>query len=71
MGGRVVPEFALVLGMELSNLQGLFEQARQLLLSAPIIESRFRQTDFIDSEERERAFNAFMEDRSKVLPPKD
>ena len=41
------------------------------LLSAPIIESRFRQTDFIDSEERERAFNAFMEDRSKVLPPKD
>jgi uncharacterized nucleotidyltransferase DUF6036 len=40
------------------------------LLSAPIIDSRFRQTDFIDDEERARALNAFIEDRSKVLPRK-
>lgn len=30
MGGRVVSEFALVLGMELSNLQELFDQAKAL-----------------------------------------
>jgi len=38
------------------------------LLSAPIIESRFRETDFLDAEERERAFKALAEDRSKFHP---
>ena len=31
MGGRVVSEFALVLGMELSDLDELFQQARRLI----------------------------------------
>ena len=35
------------------------------LLSAPVIESRFRETDFIDAAERERATSAFAEDRKK------
>lgn len=39
------------------------------LLSAPIIESRFRQTDFFDAGERERAFKALAEDRSHLPPP--
>ena len=34
------------------------------LLSAPIIESRFRQTDFFDTAERDRAFKALDEDRA-------
>jgi hypothetical protein len=34
------------------------------LLSAPVIESRFRQTPFLDAEERERAFRALAEDRA-------
>lgn len=38
------------------------------LLSAPIIESRFRETDFFDAEERERAFKALTQDRSKFHP---
>ncbi len=33
------------------------------LLSAPIIESRFRQTPFLDDAERERAHKALAEDR--------
>ncbi len=33
------------------------------LLSAPIIESRFRATDFLDAAERERASKALAEDR--------
>jgi hypothetical protein len=32
------------------------------LLSAPIIEGRFRQTTFLDSDERERAYRALSED---------
>ena len=32
------------------------------LLSAPVIESRFRQTTFLDDAERERAHKAFAED---------
>ena len=32
------------------------------LLSAPIIESRFRETDFLDEAERERAWKALAED---------
>lgn len=40
------------------------------LLSAPIIESRFRQTPFLDVAERERAFKALAEDRvTKRNPP--
>lgn len=35
------------------------------LLSAPIIESRFRQTDFFDADEHERAIKALLEDRAK------
>jgi hypothetical protein len=35
------------------------------LLSAPIIESRFRQTAFFDEAERERAFSALAEDRGR------
>jgi len=34
------------------------------LLSAPIIESRFRQTHFLDDAERERAYKALAEDRA-------
>jgi hypothetical protein len=34
------------------------------LLSAPIIESRFRQTPFFDDAERERAYKALAEDRA-------
>jgi len=33
------------------------------LLSAPVIESRFRQTPFLDTQERERAYRALAEDR--------
>lgn len=33
------------------------------LLSAPIIESKFRQTRFLDDAERERAYKALTEDR--------
>ena len=36
------------------------------LLSAPIIESRFRQTSFFDEPERERAYSALAEDRAVV-----
>jgi hypothetical protein len=36
------------------------------LLSAPIIESRFRQTAFFDDDERARAHRALAEDRSKL-----
>jgi hypothetical protein len=32
------------------------------LLSAPIIESRFRETGFLDEAERERAWKALAED---------
>lgn len=39
------------------------------LLSAPIIESRFRETAFFDGDERDRAYAALAEDRSKVRPP--
>ena len=35
------------------------------LLSAPIIESRFRQTAFFDEQERDRAFRALEEDRGR------
>ena len=38
------------------------------LLSAPIIESRFRQTDFFDAAERERAVKALAEDRANFSP---
>jgi hypothetical protein len=38
------------------------------LLSAPIIESRFRQTEFFDSDERDRACNALAEDRETTDP---
>jgi hypothetical protein len=34
------------------------------LLSAPIIESRLRDTTFFDDEERQRAFGAFAEDKA-------
>jgi len=36
------------------------------LLSAPIIESRFRQTDFFDAAEHERAIKALVEDRARL-----
>ncbi|OGA03991.1 MAG: hypothetical protein A3H35_00980 [Betaproteobacteria bacterium RIFCSPLOWO2_02_FULL_62_17] len=36
------------------------------LLSLPIIESRLRDTEFIDDEERERARSAFAEDKSRL-----
>lgn len=36
------------------------------LLSAPVIESRFRQTPFLDAEERERAIRALAEDRAAI-----
>ena len=36
------------------------------LLSAPIIESRFKQTRFLESEERDRAYKALAEDRSAL-----
>lgn len=36
------------------------------LLSAPIIESRFRQTSFLDDAERERAHKALAEDRAAI-----
>jgi len=39
------------------------------LLSAPIIESRFRQTPFVDDAERERACRALEEDRAGTRPP--
>ena len=38
------------------------------LLSAPIIESRFRQTSFLNNEERERAYKALTEDRAPLQP---
>ena len=38
------------------------------LLSAPIIESRFRQTDFFDADEHERAIKALVEDCAKFGP---
>ena len=36
------------------------------LLSAPIIESKFRQTPFLDATERERAYEALAEDRAAM-----
>lgn len=36
------------------------------LLSAPIIESRFRDTDFLDAAERDRAYQALAEDARLV-----
>jgi hypothetical protein len=36
------------------------------LLSAPIIESRFRQTEFFDADERDRAVKALADDRDGV-----
>jgi hypothetical protein len=36
------------------------------LLSAPVIESRFRQTEFFDTRERDRALRAFAEDRAQL-----
>lgn len=36
------------------------------ILSAPIIESRFRQTPFFDAAERERAYRALAEDRAEL-----
>ena len=36
------------------------------LLSAPIIESRFRQTRFLDDAEQERAYKALAEDRAAM-----
>lgn len=36
------------------------------LLSAPIIESRFRQTPFLDDAERDRAYKALTEDRTAL-----
>ena len=39
------------------------------LLSAPIIESRFRDTVFLDAEERRRALDAFAEDRARGAKP--
>lgn len=36
------------------------------LLSAPIIESKFRQTPFLDDAERERAYKALAEDRAAI-----
>ncbi|MBA3505574.1 MAG: hypothetical protein H0T80_07305 [Betaproteobacteria bacterium] len=38
------------------------------LLSAPVIESRFRQTDFFDADEHERAIKALVEDRARFDP---
>jgi hypothetical protein len=38
------------------------------LLSAPIIASRFRDTDFLDAAERERAGRALAEDRKRSQP---
>jgi hypothetical protein len=35
------------------------------LLSAPIIESRLRDTTFLDDEERQKVFGAFAEDRAR------
>jgi len=35
------------------------------LLSAPVIENRFRQTDFFDADEHERAIKGLIEDRTK------
>lgn len=35
------------------------------LLSAPVIESRFRQTNFADTEERDRALKGLAEDRNR------
>lgn len=39
------------------------------LLSAPIIESRFRDTVFLDAQERLRALEAFAEDRARRAKP--
>lgn len=41
------------------------------LLSAPIIESRFRQTEFLDGDERDRAYAALAADRKGPRPPDD
>jgi hypothetical protein len=38
------------------------------LLSAAIVASRFRQTDFFDDQERDRAYKALAEDRGKFRP---
>jgi len=37
------------------------------LVSAAIVESRFRQTDFFDAAERERAFKALREDQASLV----
>jgi hypothetical protein len=39
------------------------------LLSVPVIESRFRETAFLDAAERDRAMNALAEDQKKFSPP--
>lgn len=39
------------------------------LLSAPIIESRFKQTSFLDAAERDKALKALSEDRARLAPP--
>ena len=39
------------------------------LLSAPIIESRFRETDFFDAAERDKAYKALSEDRARLAAP--
>ena len=61
--------------MDLSNLEILFDEPRDRawlqaglaagLLSAPIIESRLRDTTFLSDEERQRVFAAFAEDRAR------
>ena len=40
------------------------------LLSVPIIESRFRDTAFLDAAERDRAFGALAEDQAQFNRPK-
>ena len=38
-------------------------------LSAPIIQNRFRDTVFLDADERRRALDAFAEDRARRMKP--
>ena len=51
--------------MELSDREWLQAGLAAGLLSAPIIESRFRDTVFLDADERRRALDAFAEDRTR------
>jgi hypothetical protein len=39
------------------------------LISAPIVENRFAQTDFLDATERDRAYQALSEDRARLRVP--